>query len=475
MLLFRRRRTMRNGTGERCRVSAGLASRVALLAGLLGLAAGALAADQPAPNVIFIMVDDMGYADLGVTGGRHNNTPHIDQLAAEGVLLTEGYANSAVCSPTRAALMTGNYQYRYEIGLHEPIGPWAPDAGLPADQPTLPQLFVERGYHTSLIGKWHLGNPPEQSPLKHGYQHFFGIIQGGADYFRHRVELAKDSPIDGLFEGEQKVDRPGYLTTLFTDEAVRVIEQTSDQPFFISLHYTAPHWPWEGPEDEAVAAALTEIFHWDGGSLATYAAMMRAADDGVGKIMATLKATGQDQNTLVVFTSDNGAERFSDTWPYVGYKGELLEGGIRAPIIMRWPARLPTGKQLPQIMLSMDFLPTLLAATGQPVDDTQFDGMNLLPVLLGEQEPAERTVYWRFRAHDQAAVRQGEWKYLRIGGKEHLFNLSVDARERAQLERQHPEKFAELRALWERWNSEMLPYPQQSFSQDNRPKFPDRY
>lgn len=452
------------------------AARHLFLSGVLsGFAALVVAADER-PNIIFIMVDDMGYADLGVTSDRHDNTPHIDRLAQEGVLLANGYANSAICSPTRTALITGNYQYRYGIGLHEPIGPSTHGDTLPKDEPNLPRVFTDRGYHTSLVGKWHLGYPPKEGPLQNGYDYFFGIQTGAADYFRHRVNLAEDVEGDGLYVDNELVERDGYLTTLFTDETVRLIEEhAGKRPFFISLHYNAPHWPWVGPNDEDVSTALTDIFHWNGGDIETYANMMRAVDDGVARILDVLKEKGIDDNTIVVFTSDNGGERFSDTWPFVGNKGEVLEGGIRAPILVRWPARIVAGTTSPQVMLSMDFLPTLAAATGKPVDDSQFDGMNLLPVLTGEQPTVERTVFWRFNAENQAAVRQGDWKYLRIGGKEHLFNLAEDTRERARLNDRYPEKLTQLKQLWQEWNAQMLPYREGLMTESLKTKFPDRY
>ena len=454
------------------RVQVGLA----LLALLLAVGP-APAASARAPNIVFIMADDLGHGDLGVTNARQRNTPNIDQLAAEGLHLTNGYANAAICSPTRTALLTGNYQYRVRTGLQEPIGAQLAEADtLPQGLPTLASVFAERGYATSLIGKWHLGDPPRYGPLQYGYQHFFGIPKGAADYFRHRVNLAGEEPTDGLFAGDRRVERAGYLTTLFSDEAVRIIEASQpDRPFFLSVHYNAPHWPWEGPEDQAVSAQLRDIFHWDGGDLGTYGAMLAAMDHGVGRIMTALKAKGIDSNTIVVFTSDNGGERYSDNWPFSGVKGELLEGGIRTPIIVRWPGHIAAGGRSAQVMLSMDFMPTLLAATGRPYDGAALDGMNLLPVLRGAQPPVARTVYWRFKAGDQAAVRQGDWKYLRVGGKEHLFDVARDPRERAELKARHPEKFAELRQLWEEWNRQMLPYPQDSLSESVKLRYPDRY
>ncbi|GAB3114358.1 sulfatase-like hydrolase/transferase [Pseudomaricurvus hydrocarbonicus] len=418
------------------------------------------------PNILFIMVDDMGYADLGVTGSRNTQTLYLDRLAKEGVLLTNGYANSAICSPTRTALLSGKYQYRYALGLEEPVGPGAPeDIGLPLDTPTIASEFKERGYETILIGKWHLGDPPIHGPLQHGYDHFFGMPKGAADYFRHRVELTKKVPGDGLYADNDPVQREGYLTDLFADEAINYIEKSSaEKPFMISLHFNAPHWPWEGPFDEAVSKSLSSIFHSDGGSIDIYAEMMSRMDSSVGRILAALKAKGIDDNTIVVFTSDNGAERYSDTWPYSGNKGELLEGGIRTPIIIRWPGHIKANSLSDQVMVSMDFLPTLVAATGTPVEEDKYDGINLLEVLTGKAPQRNRTLFWRFNKGDQAAVRQGDWKYFRADGQEWLFNVTEYPRERAQLKDKYPEKFRELKALWAQWNQGMLPYRKNGYS-----------
>jgi len=451
---------------------------LALLA--LGLAipsAAVLAGEQAEqPNILFILVDDMGYADLGSTGSRHIRTPNLDRLASEGLTLNNAYANAAICSPTRTALATGRYQGRFPIGLEEPLGKKGLADGLPKGQETLASRLRKLGYHTSLIGKWHLGDPPENGPLAFGYDHFFGMPKGAADYFRHRVELKQDVPGDGLYLGDEPVQRKGYLTNLFADEAIRLIEEsTPDRPFMISLHFNAPHWPWEGPFDEEVSRNLTSIFHRDGGSVAKYAEMVENMDQNVGRILLALEARGIAGNTLVIFTSDNGGERFSDTWPYVGVKGELLEGGIRVPALVRWPGRIAPLSDSDQVIISMDFVPTLLAAAGGEVVADEFDGENLLPVLLGQSAPVERTLFWRFNAHQQAAVRQGDWKYLKMADQEHLFNLAADARERAELKEKYPEKFAELKQLFATWNGEMLPYQDGNFSEDVKKTYADRY
>lgn len=451
-------------------------------------AAGALAAALPGsttaaesnrrPNILFIMADDLGYADISCYGRRDYETPNIDGIAKEGLRLMHGYSNSAVCSPTRCALATGRYQYRFPVGLHEPL-PGTDTLGLPEGHPTLPSLLRSAGYATALIGKWHLGGGPKHSPLRHGYDRFFGLHGGGADYFTHEINVPPTGKSQ-LYDGESPVRRAGYLTDVLTDEAIREIERQAvrSQPFFLSLHYTAPHWPWEGPEDEAVSKTLKNIYHTDGGSFKTYAAMMRSLDGNIGRVLQTLKRLGLERDTIVIFTSDNGGERYSDVWPFVGMKAELLEGGIRVPVIVRWPARIAAGSESDQVMITMDWLPTLLAAAGgKPSEQHPPDGENLLPVLCGEAPVRPRKLFWRFKANEQSAVRDGNWKYLKIGGNEFLFDIVADPRERANLAARHPEVFARLKAEYAAWDATMLPYTKEtaSFSQKSGGIVSDRY
>ncbi len=434
--------------------AAGLAA-----AGLVPWSASGLARPSgTGPNIIYIMADDLGFADLSCYGRRDFSTPNIDRLANEGMLFRQAYANSAVCSATRIALITGRYQYRLVAGLDEPMG--FTDVGLPPDLPTMPRQLQAAGYHTVLIGKWHMGGPPSYGPLKSGYERFFGIYGGGTDYFRHNVP-AEGVPheLSGLIDQDELDLRDGYVTEIFGTEAIKAIEEApAGRPFFMSLHFTAPHWPWEGPDDREVSEDLSQMMHFDGGSLETYSAMVRSMDGEIGKLLDYLDRSGLAENTIVVFTSDNGGERFSDTWPLIGVKTELLEGGIRVPFLVRWPGRVAPGTVTQQTAMSMDALPTLLAAAGREPDPAfPPDGMNLLPVLDGGAAQS-RTLFWRYKAMEQAAIRDGDWKYLLIGGEEYLFNLAEDERERANLKRREPERFAQLKERFAEWNSEMLPY-----------------
>jgi arylsulfatase A-like enzyme len=398
----------------------------------------------------------------------------LDRLAGQGLRLTQGYSNSAVCSPTRVALITGRYQQRLRVGLEEPIAGPTPGARLPEGHPTLPSLLKRAGYRTALVGKWHVGFDPAAGPLDHGYDHFFGFLGGAANYYNPPPAPGAE-PSGGLVLEREPVHPPGYLTDQLGDEAVRWIGRGTG-PFFLSLHFSAPHWPWVAPGEEAAAAAWNDNFDRDRGSLEIYARMVRSLDDNIGKVLRALERSGAARDTIVVFTSDNGGERFSDMWPFTGVKGELLEGGIRVPLILRWPGRIAAGRTSEQVMISMDFLPTLLAAAGAAPDPGfPSDGENLLPVLAGTARQRPRRLFWRFRNAEQAAVRDGDWKYLKLGGREYLFDLSRDVRERANRKDAEPARFAALKEAFAAWNATMLPYPERSYSYDVQAIDADRY
>jgi arylsulfatase A-like enzyme len=430
------------------------------------------------PNILFILADDLGYADLGCYGSRHTRTPCLDELAAAGVRLTQAYANSPVCSATRTALITGRYQYRFRVGLAEPVRSTDAGLGLPTGTPTLPARLHAAGYQTALIGKWHIGAPPTHGPLQSGYDRFFGFHFGGVDYFTHshRAPGKTAEAFDGLYDGEAPIVREGYLTELLADEAIAELRRTDlTRPFLMSLHFNAPHWPWEGPTDRARSAALTSLRDEAGGSIETYAAMVAALDAAVARVLAALTEFGLDRSTIVVFTSDNGGERFSDVWPFVGAKGELLEGGIRVPAIVRWPARIPAGSVSEQVAMSMDWTPTLLGAAGLATGaPNEFDGIDFSATLAGA--PAvPRKIFWRYSAYDQMAVRDGDWKFLSINGYRFLFDLSADLRERANLAGHFPERLARLEEDFQAWNAEMLPNTAERRGESPKGRWVDRY
>ena len=430
---------------------------------------------QQRPNFVFILADDLGYADLGCYGGRSMQaargscSPNLDRMAAEGLRFSDGYSNSPVCSPTRFALATGRYQYRLRGGWDEPIAgrarndpTYSPVLGLPPEHPTLPSLLRDAGYATALVGKWHLGYAPHFGPLKSGYQEYFGAMSGGLDYFTHRDTAG----VHDLWEGETEVHRIGYLTDLLSERAVDYVgrRRGSSQPFLLSLHYTAPHWPWETRADEAeaqhLAASREHISHVSGGSVETYLTMIHHMDEGIGRLLAALKDAGAERNTIVVFTSDNGGERFSDVWPLTGKKMDLLEGGIRVPYLVRWPARVEAGGATSQLVMTMDWVPTLLEAAGvAPHPDYPLDGESLLRVLQAPGSTFERELFWRMNFRNQRALRAGRWKYLRTEDGEFLYDLATDPRERANRAPRDPARLEAMRARYAEWQKTVPDVP----------------
>jgi len=429
--------------------------------GTLALAAQTRKGSGPSgkPNIVYIMADDLGYADLSCYGRREYQTRNIDSIGAEGVRFLQAYANSAVCSATRTALITGRYQYRLPVGLEEPLRNGGDTIGLPPEIPTLPALLKKAGYGTTLIGKWHLGRLPKFGPLQSGYDHFWGFRGGALDYYTHKYDVAS-SDTEDLWDDDAKIHQVGYLTDLLGDRAVKCIgDYAKDgKPFLLSLHFNAPHWPWEGPGDEAESQRVKALIDRDGGSQATYARMVMQMDLQVGRVLGALKTAGIAQNTIVVFTSDNGGERFADTWPFSGKKTELLEGGLRIPALVRWPGHIRAGQTSNQVAISMDWMPTFLAAAGAvPDPSSPPDGMDLLPQLTQGAAPVSRRLYWRYHFNLQRAMRDGDMKYLRIDGNEFLFNVVDDPLERANLKGRQADTFKRMVAGYEEWNSTMLP------------------
>lgn len=423
--------------------------------GVAALASGARSllaqTAKGSPNIVFILADDMGYADVGCYGRPDLHTPNIDGLASRGVRFVQAYANSAVCSATRTALITGRYQDRLDVGLDEPLA--GRDVGLPPSHPTLPSLLRKAGYGTTLVGKWHLGLLPKFGPLLSGYDHFYGFRGGAVDYYTHSNDL---------WDEDVKVQEVGYLTDMLGDHAVNVIGgyAKAGRPFLLSLHFNAPHWPWEAPGDEAESRRLAghPLADYDGGSQRTYQRMIEDLDLQVGRVLEALESNGIADNTIVIFTSDNGGERFADTWPFTGRKTELLEGGLRIPAILCWPALVAKGQITNQVAISMDWLPTLLAAAGTGPDPAYpSDGINLLPYLVKGATPVARKLFWRYKANAQHAALDGDMKYLKILNNTFLFNVVEDPMERANLKERMPDTYNRLIAEWSAWNATMLP------------------
>ena len=421
---------------------------------------------MPRPNLIFILADDIGYADLGCCGARdaHNRpadvSPRLDRMAAEGLRFTRGYANSAVCSPTRFALITGRWQYRLRGAAEEPLASAHGDKvlGLPPAHPTLPSLLRDAGYATALVGKWHLGYPPHFGPRMSGYDTFYGFHAGGADYFAHCDPRGRPD----FWENETAIEEDGYLTDLLSRRAVRFVEQQSaDQPFLLSLHYSAPHWPWLTRDDREESQRIGGFGkHTDGGSLETYQRMIHHMDEGIGWVLDALERQGLADDTLVVFTSDNGGERFSNNWPFVGQKMDLLEGGIRVPLLARWPARIAPGGLTDTPNLTMDWTASFLDAAGVSAHpDYPLDGRSLLPLFDDPRWSPERDLCWRMKHREQRALVRARWKYLQVEGVDYLFDVVADPRERANLRDREPGLLAELRSAWDAWDAGLPPVP----------------
>jgi len=419
------------------------------------------------PNILFIFADDLGYGDLSCYGRPDYQTPSLDRLATQGVRLVNAYSAAPVCTPARCAFMTGRYPARTRVGLEEPLSDSrvlrekSLTVGLPPEHPTVASLLKQNGYSTALIGKWHLGYLPNFGPIQSGFDEFVGIMSGAADFFTHK-NLSGDPD---FYEGKELVERKGYITEILTKRAVEFISRhakgKTEQPFYLSLHYTAPHWPWEGPNDEQVSSKIGTGYNnfVSGGSLKTYAAMMKSLDDGVGEVLQTLTRSGLDRDTIVIFTSDNGGERFSYNWPFMGEKFSLWEGGVRVPAIVRWPEVIQAGQISNQLAITMDWSATILAATQTKADPAYpLDGMDLLRYIRSpEQPPTPRNFFWR--NSNQSAALKGHWKYLDDGTDQYLFDLSVDQRERANFRSKNPAIFEQLRSDFKQWESTMLPRP----------------
>ncbi|MFD7462935.1 MULTISPECIES: sulfatase family protein [unclassified Streptomyces] len=415
------------------------------------------------PNILFILADDLGWADLSVYGAPHIRTPNLDRLAAQGVRFTDGYSGSATCSPTRFSLYTGRYPGRTKGGLAEPIGNRT--QGLDPNHPTLASLLKKAGYDTALIGKWHCGFLPDYSPTRSGWDEFFGNFGGALEYFSKLGQLGEYD----LYEGDAAYKDLRYYTTVLTERAVDYVRREHERPWLLNLNFTTPHWPWLAEGDEEAGAeiaakiragqVLPGLLHNDGGSVEKYREMVESLDAAVGEVLTALRRSGQEQNTVVVFASDNGGERFSYQWPLSGEKSQLLEGGIRVPTILRWPARIDGRQVSHEPVYSPDWTATLLEVAGARPDPAYpLDGHSLAGYLLRGEEIPERDLFWRVRGN--RALRRGDFKYYQdSSGRDHLFDLSEDAREQADLAAARPELLAELKEAWEAIAKGLLPYP----------------
>lgn len=407
------------------------------------------------PNVIYIMADDLGWGDLSCYGRKEYKTPNLDWLASKGVKFTNAYSAAPVSTPTRCAFVTGKYPARTPVGLNEPLS-WkkfiGDSVGLDPSVPTIASILKANNYQTVLIGKWHLGYLPKFSPIKSGFTDFFGIMSGGTDYFAHTDPLKEPD----LFENETPVEKAGYITDLFTDKSVEFISGKHEKPFFLSLNYTAPHWPWEGPGDSSKG-------FWNmKGSTEIYKTMMESLDSGIGKILSSLKKNNLEHNTLIIFTSDNGGERYSYNWPFSERKLSLKEGGIRVPAIVYLKDVVPQGKITNQAAITMDWTKTILSFCKIKQEMyPEMDGIDLLPIIKGEKPEVERTLFWRTKT--EGAMRKGRWKYYKKNvpekeDSEVLYDLDFDKMEMSEFKDVQPEIFMKLKEDYSNWEKEMLKY-----------------
>lgn len=435
-----------------------------LAAGLPGFPGSVPPAKVRPPNIVIIVADDMGYADLGVHGSKDIPTPHIDALAAAGIRFTDAYVSGPYCSPTRAGLMTGRYPQRFghefNLGLQ-------PGLGLPLTEVTLADRLKAAGYRTALFGKWHLGGGAAFHPMSRGFDEFYGFLGGAHSYLDPLPNGA-----NAVLEGRTPVSEMGYLTDVLAERAADFIKRQQSQPFLLYLAFNAVHTPMHASDQY-----LARFQHIADQQRRTYAAMLSAMDDGVGKTLAALREASLDESTLVFFFSDNGGPTMAGTTingssnaPLRGSKRQTWEGGIRVPFIISWKGQLAQGTTDSRPIIQLDVLPTALAAAGLEIDPTwKLDGVNLLPYLTGRLAgPPHESLFWRLG--DNVAIRKGDWKLIRtsegplrganpdslsaLSGAE-LYHLADDIGEQRNLAAAHPEKLQELAAAWRRWHREL--------------------
>ncbi|WP_167605744.1 sulfatase-like hydrolase/transferase [Maribellus sediminis] len=430
-----------------------------------------------APNLILILVDDMGYADVGFNGCTDIPTPNIDKLAEGGVRFTNGYVSYCVCGPSRAGLLTGRYQDRFGFSRNPLFAPNDPGMGLPLTEETLADALKKAGYKSLAIGKWHMGAHESLHPLKRGFDDFYGFLSGGHRYFPEELTLndpfEATSQFDGyktrLLRNYERVDETEYLTDALSREAVSYIEKNKDNPFFIYLAYNAPHAPLQATEKY-----LSRFENIDNKKRKTYAAMVSAVDDGVGLILNKLEELNLEENTLVVFLSDNGGpenHNASDNGILRGQKGDLFEGGIRVPFAMKWRGTIPAGEVYENPIISLDIFATIIAQSGKKIPlKNEIDGVDLIPYLKGENnsQPHDQLFWRKFDAQDYA-VRQGDDKLLiKADSKNMLFNLTDDISEENNLEEQRPDRVLQLTKEFQNWNRNMKDPIFMGLSQDKK-------
>ncbi|HRJ22064.1 MAG TPA: sulfatase-like hydrolase/transferase [Bryobacteraceae bacterium] len=430
---------------------------------LATLAAPAIGAAFRRPNVLLLVADDLGWGDLALNGAPDIRTPHIDGIARAGVRFSQSYANAPECSPTRCALLTGRYQHRVgglecAIGVNN-IGRYDEAAwlqqrgelGLPPSEQTLGMRFKALGYDTAISGKWHLGYASRHQPAAHGFDYSFGILGGNADYYTHE-EQGEGAGNVQMFENGIKTKRSGHMTDLIADVGLDWLRKRTSRPFFLYVPFTAPHTPIQAKEefDPATGTAPHRQRHRP-----TFARMVEHMDARIGDLLRQLERSGASDNTIVAFISDNGGDANGRNAPFRGQKGSLWEGGIRAPLHIRWPAMIRPGREAAHPAITMDLAPTLLRAAG--ADPGRTDGVDLMPFITGKREPGPRKLFWRYKRakNVRKAVRSGHWKYIDDNGARALHDLAADPGEQHDLLATHPKEAGALQALLRDWEREV--------------------
>jgi len=401
------------------------------------------------PNILLIVADDLGWGELGFQGNKEIPTPQLDSLAQNGVRFTSGYVTGPYCSPTRAALLTGRYQQRFGHEFNPGRATGNEPVGLPLSERTMADRLKAAGYATGMFGKWHLGGDPEFHPQKRGFDEYYGFLGGAHSY------LKVGAGPNAILRGTQPVAHLDHTTEAFARESIKFIEKNKDNPWFVYLPFNAVHGPMEAPEKY-----LAKFPQIEDPKRRAYAAMQTALDDAVGSVLAKLRELNLEENTLIVFFTDNGGPtgvNTSSNGPLRGFKATVWEGGVRVPFVIQWKGKIPAGKTFDQPVAQIDVQPTAMAAAGVAASgDDKFDGVDLLPYLTGEKSGSPHPVlFWRFGP--QRAVRSGDWKLVEAAEGVQLFNLKDDIGEATDLAQQQPNKVEELESLYAAWNADNVP------------------
>jgi arylsulfatase A-like enzyme len=434
---------------------------------LIGVCLIRTARADPLPNVIIILADDLGYADVGFNGSTDIPTPHIDSIAQNGVRCTSGYVSFAVCGPSRAGLMTGRYQGRFGFRVNPSIDPTNPAIGLPPEEKNLAEVLGKVGYRSGVIGKWHLGSHPTQHPLRRGFDEFYGFLSGGHDYFPEDLTLDDLSQVrrkwqwyrTKIMRNHTREDTDEYLTDELSNEAVAFVQRHRREPFFLYLAYNAPHTPLQATQEY-----LDRFPKITDQKRKTYAAMVSALDDGVGRLLKELRQQGIEEDTLVFFLSDNGGPEnanASDNGPLRAGKGSFYEGGLRVPFVVQWPGTLPKGVDYDHPVISLDIFATAVALAGARIaPERPLDGVNLIPFLTGEDpDPPHKMLFWNNAVRSSDAIRSGKYKLVRDANRPMLetYDLGEDVGETQDRSAACAEQVERFSRSLEEWKQQLKP------------------